>query len=91
VLLLVEIADSTALYDRNVKSGRYARAGIEELWVADLPHDSVVVFRAPGSGRYAEVNEYRRGQSWISPGLGGRKVRVEDVLGPAASERSSTS
>jgi Uma2 family endonuclease len=87
VLLLVEIADSTALYDRNVKSEMYAFAGIRELWVVDLPHDSVVVFRAPRSGRYAEVNEYRRGQSWTSPALGGREVRVEDVLGPAAESR----
>lgn len=84
VLLLVEVSDSTVLYDRNVKSAAYARAGIPELWVVDLPHDVVVVFTSPQSGRYAETRDYRRGQSFVSPALGGREVRVEDVLGPAA-------
>lgn len=84
VLLLVEVSDSTVLYDRNVKSATYARAGIREFWMADLPPDVVVVFTSPHSGRYADAREYRRGQSFVSPALGGREVRVEDVLGPAA-------
>jgi len=82
VLLLVEVADSTVLYDRNEKSAMYAQAGIAEYWVVDLPRDSVAVFRLPESGRYTEVRDYRRGESFVSPGLGGREVRVKDVLGP---------
>jgi Uma2 family endonuclease len=84
VLLLVEVADSTVLFDRNVKSAMYAQAGIEELWVVDLPRDSVAVFRSPRGNGYAEVREHSRGGSLVSPALGGREVRVEDVLGPAA-------
>lgn len=86
VLLLVEIADSTVLYDRNVKSEMYARAGIAELWVVDLKRDALVVFRSPQEGEYAEVRVCRRGESWISPALGGREVRAEDVLGPAEAD-----
>jgi Uma2 family endonuclease len=84
VLLLVEVADSTVLFDRNVKSGMYAQAGIAEYWVVDLPRDSVAVFRSPQEKGYAEVGEHSRGESFISPALGGREVRVEDVLGPPA-------
>ena len=83
-LLLIEVSDTTVLYDRNVKSEMYARAGIGEFWLVDLTRDAVVVFRSPESGRYTDVSDYRRGQSWTSPALGGREVRVEDVLGPAA-------
>jgi Uma2 family endonuclease len=85
VLLLIEVADSTVLFDRNVKSGMYAQAGIAEYWVVDLPRDSVAVFRSPQEKGYTDVREYSRGESFISPALGGREVRVEDVLGPAAS------
>jgi Uma2 family endonuclease len=84
VLLLVEVADSTVLYDRNVKSGMYAQAGIAEYWVVDLPRDVVAVFRSPQEKGYADVREHSRGESFISPALGGREVKVEDVLGPAA-------
>jgi Uma2 family endonuclease len=84
VLLLVEVADSTVLFDRNVKSEMYAQAGIAEYWVVDLPRDSVAVFRSPRGDRYAEVRELSRGESFVSPALGGREVRVDDLLGPAA-------
>lgn len=83
VLLLVEVADSTILFDRNVKREMYAQAGIAEYWVVDLPRDAVAVFRSPESGRYTETRDYRRGESFVSPALGGREVKVEDVLGPA--------
>ena len=82
-LLVVEVADSTVLYDRNVKSRTYARAGIPEYWVVDLPRNAVAVHRSPRGSEYADVEEYGHGQSWTSPALGGREVRVEDVLGPA--------
>lgn len=84
VRLIIEVADSTVLYDRNVKSATYAQAGIPEFWVVDLPHDIVVVFTSPEAGRYTEMRDYRRGESWTSPGLGGREVKTEDWLGAIA-------
>jgi Uma2 family endonuclease len=36
VLLLVEVADSSLAYDREVKLPRYARAAIPEIWLVDL-------------------------------------------------------
>lgn len=80
-LLVVEVADATVLYDRNVKSRMYARAGIPEYWVVDLPRNTVAVHRSPQGGEYVEVEEYGYGQAWTSTALGGREVSVEDVLG----------
>ncbi len=36
VLLLIEVADSSLRYDREVKIPRYARAGVPEVWLVDL-------------------------------------------------------
>jgi Uma2 family endonuclease len=81
-LVLIEVADSSVLYDRNVKSEMYARAGVPEFWLVDLTRNAVVVFSDPQGGRYVRVDDYTSGESWVSPGLGGREVKVEDVLGP---------
>lgn len=83
-LLVVEVAESSLLYDRTVKTEQYAEAGIPEFWLVDLRRNVVIVSRDPIGTQFADVHEYGRGQSWISPALGGREVRAEDVLGPAA-------
>jgi len=59
VLLLVEVAESSAGYDREVKLPLYARAGIPEVWVVDLGAKAVEVYRAPALEGYREVAAYR--------------------------------
>ncbi len=34
---LIEVADSSVLYDREEKRAAYARAGIAEYWLVNLP------------------------------------------------------
>lgn len=82
--LVVEVSDSTVHFDRNRKRLEYAAAGIVEYWVLDLPAQSVVVHLGPASGDYREVAEYRRGTTFHSAALGGREVRVDDILVPRA-------
>jgi Uma2 family endonuclease len=84
VLLVIEVAESSLSYDRGVKRGLYAAAGIPEYWLVDLRRGGVIVHRSPVGGTYQDERQFRSGQSWASPALGGREVRVEDVLGPAA-------
>jgi len=54
VLLLVEVSDSTLRYDFDVKVPLYARHGIRELWIVDLPHSELHVFAGPRGGQYLE-------------------------------------
>lgn len=61
VLLLIEVADSSLDFDRNVKPLLYARAGIPELWVIALREESVHVYRSPGANGYAEHAVVERG------------------------------
>jgi Uma2 family endonuclease len=80
VLLVIEVADSSVMFDRNVKRHLYAAAGIPEYWVVDLPRRCVAVCLSPEGGDYAEMRDYQDGESWLSPGLGGRDVSAGTVL-----------
>lgn len=84
ILLVVEVAESSLSLDRGVKRVMYATAGIAEYWLVDLRRKSVIVYREPQGGEYRDERRFSLGESWASPALGGREVRVEDVLGPAA-------
>lgn len=59
VLLLIEVADTSLLYDLNAKAALYARAGVPEFWVVDLNGSRVVRHIEPREGRYARVEELR--------------------------------
>jgi Uma2 family endonuclease len=54
VLLLVEVADATLRYDREIKQPLYARHGIAELWIVDLQNGLLHRCRRPQDGRYLE-------------------------------------
>ncbi len=55
VLLLIEVADSTYYEDRNIKIPMYARAGIPEVWLANLPKNTIEAFSNPVNGSYTEI------------------------------------
>lgn len=55
VLLLIEVADTTARYDRTVKIPLYARHGIPEVWLVDLPQRHVERYRDPQGDAYGQV------------------------------------
>lgn len=81
-LLVVEVSDSS-LSDDLAKAEQYARVAIPEYWIVDVNRPAVLVHQHPVGGEYTDVREYRHGQAFPSPALGGREVRVEEVLGPA--------
>jgi len=66
VLLVIEVADSSLTYDRDVKAHVYGRNGIPETWVKNLPEDCIERFTEPGPDGYAQHTIYRRGET-ITP------------------------
>lgn len=48
-LLAVEVSLSSLAYDRQRKSGHYARAGIAEFWIVDLARRRLIVLRDPAA------------------------------------------
>jgi Uma2 family endonuclease len=68
ILLIIEVADSSIDYDRDVKSHVYAQAGVPEYWLVDLNADVVVRYTSPEYGAYQTVEQVARDQS-IAPAL----------------------
>ena len=81
VLLLVEVADSSVNYDIGEKAILYGRHGILELWVADLPGDTLVVHREPTADGYASVRTLARGESISSLAFADVSFTVDEILG----------
>lgn len=79
-MLVVEVSDSTATYDRTEKRELYAQAAIPEYWVVDLARQTVVLHLRPVSGDYDEVSEHPRAACFVSPALEGREVPVRELL-----------
>ena len=82
VLLVVEVADTTLPYDRNVKMRRYGSVGIPEAWLVDLPNRRIEVFCNPSPEfGYTESASLAEGASVESISVTGLSLEVCDVLG----------
>lgn len=83
VLLVVEVADTSAGFDRGTKIPLYGRAGIREAWLVDLTQDHIEVHRQPASSRrgYRDVQRYTRGMSLSLLAFPDLRLTVEDILG----------
>jgi Uma2 family endonuclease len=53
-LLIIEVADTTAPYDRGVKLPLYAKHGVPEVWIVDLEASLVRFYRQPQGDRYLD-------------------------------------
>ena len=82
VLLIVEVAESSLAYDRDVKAHIYGRAGIPETWVLNLPGDCIERFQEPGTEGYAQHTVLRRGEKVTPLALPDVELAVEDLLPP---------
>ena len=81
VLLLVEVSDSTVSYDRTTKIKLYAQAGIQEVWLVNLPKQVLEVHTEPTNGKYKVVRKFNKNES-VSPKLLPELIiKVTDILG----------
>lgn len=79
--LIVEVARSSLVKDRDLKSRLYAASGVEEYWVVDLVHDAVRVHCSPGEDGYEEETTRRRGETLRMARFADVELPVDDVLG----------
>jgi Uma2 family endonuclease len=61
VFLLIEVADSSLDFDRGKKLQVYARAGIAEVWIINLPESVIEVYREPHFTGYEKKTVLRAG------------------------------
>jgi Uma2 family endonuclease len=83
ILLLTEVADISYRYDRGVKLPLYARAGVPEVWIVDLTHAVVEIYRQPGSRGYGSAHCVERGGTLTPLAFGEVMLAAADILPPA--------
>jgi Uma2 family endonuclease len=81
IMLVIEVAETTVHYDRHVKVPLYARAGIPEALLFNLPDDRLEYFAKPEAGIYQVHRVLNRGEQFESTNVPGLTLDVEMILG----------
>ncbi len=82
VLLLIEVADTSLAYDREVKVPIYSRYGVPEVWIADLEGAAVEIYRGPTAEGYATSERLDAPEATLSPRfLPQLRLSVKNLVG----------
>jgi Uma2 family endonuclease len=102
VVLVVEVADASASFDRATKLLLYSRAGVPETWLLVLARaggtpgststePALEVYRKPDPNGYTEIRILRRGEKIAPAALPGVEIAVDDLLPEADSDEQAES
>lgn len=80
VLLVIEVCETSAEFDRRVKLPLYAKSGIPEVWLVDLTHGQVEVYQVPREQGYGFSQVLGRGQT-LTAQLLPVELAVEEIVG----------
>ena len=80
VLLLIEVSDSTAAYDRGIKLDLYARHGVTEVWIVDLDNDVVRFFRHGDGTAYTDITASETPRATPVAALPGVTIDLSSLL-----------
>lgn len=81
VLLLVEVADTTLVFDRDRKVPRYAESGIAEVWIVDLDQQQIEQCHTPVGAQYRTRRIWTRGETVACDAIAGLSIAVDAILG----------
>jgi Uma2 family endonuclease len=81
VLLLIEVADSSIRYDRLRKLQLYARFGIPEYWILNIPESCIEVYRTPAGDGYQDFRRWVAGECVAPEVLPDLVIEVGALLG----------
>jgi len=81
-LLVVEVAATSLIHDRERKLPLYAASGIPEAWVVDLDADVVEVYSEPAPGQYRNSASFGRDDRIASANLPGLAFDASEALPP---------
>ena len=80
-LLVVEVADTTLAYDRDVKMPRYAAANVPEVWIENLEEQLLLVYRDPKGKSYSTLLTLTLNDSVSVQAFPDVTFQVRDLLG----------
>ncbi|WP_414622598.1 Uma2 family endonuclease [Calothrix sp. CCY 0018] len=81
VFLVIEVADITIKYDREVKIPLYAEESVIEVWLVDINDECIEVYQEPANGEYKKVQKFSRGESLIIQAFSDVNISVDEILG----------
>ena len=81
IYLLIEVSDTTIIFDRETKLPLYARAGIPEVWIVDLNGRRVETYRDPTPYGYREPRYAYPGDTVSPLAFPDVTLAVDEVLG----------
>jgi Uma2 family endonuclease len=81
VFLLIEVADRSLEYDRDVKIPLYASSGITEVWLVDIYEQVIIVYRYPSENGYSDIQKLSRGEKMSIQAFPEVNLVVDDILG----------
>jgi Uma2 family endonuclease len=85
IFLLIEVADSSLEYDRDVKIPLYASSGITEVWLVDIYEQVIIVYRYPSENGYSDIQKLSRGEKMSIQAFPEINLAVDDILGSIVS------
>lgn len=78
ILLLIEVADSSAEKDKKVKLPLYGKSGIPECWLINLNEGLIEQYLEPSPDGYRTIHFYRPGEVIESEVIG--SIAVADLI-----------
>lgn len=81
IFLIVEVSDTTADFDREIKIPAYAEGNITEVWLIDLNAQQIEVYRKPTPQGYQNVQLLNREQTLTILAFPDIELSVEQILG----------
>ncbi len=85
IFLVLEIADSSLAYDREVKCPLFAQNGIIQFCLLDLQNRELEDYRGPGPDGYRSKQTYSEKQSFNLVAFPRISIKVRDLLPPIKS------
>jgi Uma2 family endonuclease len=80
IFLLIEVSDSTLMYDREEKIPLYAQAKIIEVWLVDINSQTVEVYQQPTDTGYQLMRKFTAGQNLTILALPDVNITVNQIL-----------
>jgi len=78
-LLCIEVSDTTLRYDRQ-KTDVYARNGLTEVWIVNIPAEQIEVYRDNTGESYATVSRFGRGETVTPLAFPDLSLAIDDIL-----------
>jgi Uma2 family endonuclease len=77
----MEISDESLEFDKIRKLPLYAKAGIQEAWLINLPQNLVEIYTNPSDEVYQAVKLFRLGETIKSEIIPNFEIEVDKILG----------